>query len=68
MHGSGVLIPCVVQVHAPLTVYAYSLHIICILVELVKYLPYNPAIMPPPLCMLALGKTGEGAYSQDSDI
>ena len=23
---------------------------------------------PPLLCMLALGKTGEGAYSQDSDI
>ena len=22
----------------------------------------------PLLCMLALGKTGEGAYSQDSDI
>ena len=23
---------------------------------------------PPLLCMLALGKTGEGAYSWDSDI
>ena len=32
------------------------------------HVPWNPAIIPPPLCMLALGKTGEGAYSQDSDI
>ena len=28
----------------------------------------NPTITPPLLCMLALGKTGEGAYSRDSDI
>ena len=26
-----------------------------------------PAIMPPP-CMLALGKSGEGAYSRDPNI
>ena len=29
--------------------------------------PYNPAIMPPA-CMLALGKTREGAYMRDRDI
>ena len=31
----------------------------------VKLFPITP---PPFLCMLALGKTGEGAYSRDSDI
>ena len=28
----------------------------------------NYAAPPPLLCMLALGKTGHGAHSQDSDI
>ena len=30
--------------------------------------PYNPAITPLPLCMLGLGKSGEGAYTWDHYI
>ena len=33
--------------------------------DTVEFRNYPP---PPPLCMLALDKTGEGAYSRDSDI
>ena len=27
-----------------------------------------PRLRPPPFCMLALGKSGEGAYTRDRDI
>ena len=33
-----------------------------------QYYRRIPRLRPPPLCMLALGKNGEGAYTRDPNV